>query len=163
MSEEPTPEETATWQRRLASRANNCAWRLSESPTRTAEDDEEMLQAAYAAMYLWKIVGNARNRAHAEQLLAHVHAHLGQAGPASHYQARSQPFFFGPEAEPWERALAHAVAANVAAANNDLEAHREHFAAAVQLIEALADPEDREILDATLRVLPVPPGPPPAA
>jgi len=51
MDEKPTPEEAARWQRRLASQANNRAWSLSESVSRTAEEDEEMLQAAHAAMY----------------------------------------------------------------------------------------------------------------
>mgnify|MGYP001347608528 CR=1 FL=1 len=50
MSDKPTPEETAIWQRRLAGQANNRAWALAEALTRTAEEDEEMLQAAHAAM-----------------------------------------------------------------------------------------------------------------
>ena len=52
--------------------------------------------------------------------------------------------------------LAHAVTANVAAANRDTRAHAKHHANAVRLIEALSDPEDRKILNATLRVIPVP-------
>ncbi|MBS1200558.1 MAG: hypothetical protein H6R27_1236, partial [Proteobacteria bacterium] len=35
-----------------------------------------MLQAAHAAMYFWKVVGNGNNKAHAAQLLAHVYASL---------------------------------------------------------------------------------------
>ena len=152
----PEPEETALWQRRLASQANNRAWALSESTSRTAEEDEEMLQAAHAAMYFWKVVGNAGNRAHAAQLLAHVYALLGHGQPAKHYLTQSEPIFFGPEAEAWECALAHSVAANVAAVNLDANAHRDHYQQAVTLIEALPDPEDRNILAATLRVVPHP-------
>jgi len=50
MSETPSRNEAAIWQRRLASQANNRAWTLSESLSRTPEEDEEMLQAAHAAM-----------------------------------------------------------------------------------------------------------------
>lgn len=157
MSEKPTPEETATWQRRLASQANNRAWQLSESPARTAEEDEEMLHAAHAALYFWKIVGNASNHAHAALLLAHVYALLGLGSAARQYFAKSQPVFFEHAAEAWELALAHAVAANVAAANQEAESHREHYELANKLIEALPSPEDREILSATFRVLPRPP------
>jgi len=155
MSETPSRDEAAIWQRRLASQANNRAWTLSESLSRTPDDDEEMLQAAHAAMYFWKIVGNAKNRAHAAQLLAHVYALLGLGSPATRFQAKSQPVFFGEGAEPWELAMAHAVAANVAAATKDAKAQREHYAKAVSLLDALPDTE-RKILGATLRVVPAP-------
>jgi hypothetical protein len=156
MDEKPTPEETAQWQRRLAAQANNRAWALSEAPSRSADEDEEMLQAAHAAMHLWKIVGNEKQRAHAAQLVAHVYALLRLPNPASHYLAKSQPVFFSDQAEPWEQALAYAVSANVAAARGDDATHREHYRQAAELVAALPDPEDRAILEATLRVLPVP-------
>ena len=156
MDEKPTPEETARWQRRLASQANNRAWSLSEAVSRTAEEDEEMLQAAHAAMHFWKIVGNENNRAHAAQLVAHVYALLGLPGPAAHYIAKSQPLFFSAQSEAWEVALAHAVAANVAAAQKDAAAHAEHYAKAFDLVAKLPETEDREILEKTLRILPVP-------
>jgi hypothetical protein len=158
MSEKPTPEDAALWQRRLASQANNRAWSLSELPSRTSEEDEEMLQAAHAAMYLWKIVGNENNKAHAAQLVAHAYATLNLPNPASHYLAKSEPIFLSDKAAPWERALAHAVAANVAAARGDRVQHEEHYREAVQQVAALPDAEDRAILEATLRALPVPRG-----
>jgi hypothetical protein len=159
MSEKPTTEETATWQRRLASQANNRAWALAESLSRSPEEDEEMLQAAHAAMYLWRFVGNAKNHAHAAQLLAHVYALLRLPNPARYYLAKSQPFFFGGAVEPWEMALAHAVSANVAAAQGDRAAHDEHYVGASRLIAALVDPEDRKILNATWGVVPRPDAP----
>jgi hypothetical protein len=156
MDEKPTPEETAGWQRRLASQANNRAWTLAEATLRTPDQDEEMLQAAHAAMYFWKIVGNENALAHAAQLVAHVYALLGLPGPASHFMAKAKPFFLSGKAEAWEVALGHAVAANVAAAQKDAEAHREHYAKAFELVAALTDPEERKTLEATLRILPVP-------
>ena len=156
MSEPPTAEQTAIWQRRLASQANNRAWTLAEALSRTPEEDEEMLQAANAAMYFWKIIGNAKNHAHAAQLLAHVYALLGLGDAAKHYLAKSSPVFFGEGAEPWELAFAHAVAANVAAATGDSRAHARHYAEAHRLIAAIRGEEDRNILRATLRVVPVP-------
>ncbi len=163
MSEKPTPEETALWQRRLASQASNRAWTLSEATSRTPEEDEEMLQAAHAAMHFWKIVGNDNNRAHAAQLVAHAYALLGLPNPAAHFLAKSQPAFLSGKAAAWEVALAHAVAANVAAAKHDAAAHRAHFHKAVDLVAQLPDPEDRKILEATLRVLPRPQNTPGAA
>lgn len=115
MSDAPSPEEVVLWQRRLAAQANNRAWRLSESSSRSPQEDEEMLQAAHASSYFWRIVGNAGNKAHAAQLLAHVYALLKLPNPAAHYFAQAEPFFFDRECEPWELACAHAVKANVAA------------------------------------------------
>ena len=151
-----TPEEVARWQRKFAAQANNRAWRLSESAARSAEEDEEMLQAAHTSMYFWKIVGSAGNRAHAAQLLAHVYALLKLPNPALHYFAQAEPFFLDRDCEPWEKACAYAVKASVAAAAGHAEAHATSYREAERLIAALPDPEDREILDATFRVIPKP-------
>ena len=156
MSEPPTPEQTAIWQRRLASQANNRAWTLAEALSRTPEEDDEMLQAANAAMYFWKIVGNEKNHAHVAQLLAHVYALLGRGDAAKRYLATSNPVLFAEGVEPAELAFAHAVAADVAAATGDTDAHRFHYAEANRLLAVLPGPEDRSILGATLRVIPVP-------
>jgi hypothetical protein len=156
VNDKPTAAETAAWQRRLAAQANNRAWALSESKTRTPEEDEEMLQAAHAAMYFWKIVGNQSNRAHAAQLLAHVYALLRLPNPARHYQRQCLSFFLDNDCAPWEKAIAHAIAANVSASAGEAESHRRHYEEAVRLTAALPDPEEREILEATLRVIPSP-------
>lgn len=156
MADAPSPEEVALWQRRLAAQANNRAWRLSESVNRSPEESEEMLQAAHASMYFWKLVGNASNRAHAALLLAHVYAQLRLPNPARHYLAQCELFFLEQDREPWERACALAVKAGVAAAAGQLDVHANSYGEAERLIAALPDPEDREILNATLRVVPKP-------
>jgi hypothetical protein len=155
MADKPTPEETALWQRRLASRAHKRAGTRAEATSRTPEEDEEMLQAAHAAMYFWNIAGNEKHRAHAAQLVAHAYALLGLAGPAAHYLRKSQPILLSDKAELWELAFAHAIASNVAAASKDDDAHRLHYDKAVDLASALG-PEDRRMLEATLRILPKP-------
>ena len=115
-----------------------------------------MLHAAHAAMHLWSIVGTDNQRAHALQLLAHVHGLLGNAEAASAYLACVRSLPLGPDREPWEVALFHAVAANVAAAARNAADHGRHYARARELIDALPDPEDKEILEATLAVVPSP-------
>jgi len=156
MTEKPSPEEVVRWQRRLASQANNRAWSLSEQPVRTAAKDEEMLNAAHAAMYFWSIVGDANTQTHASQLLAHTYAILKKPKPASHYLDKCLPMLAGESAKPWERALAHAVAANVASACGNTQDHTRHYQEATRLTAALENAEERSIIEATLRVLPVP-------
>jgi hypothetical protein len=156
MNEPPTPEQAALWQRRLASRANNHAWTLSELSSRTPEQDEDMLHAAHAAMYFWNLVGNDANRAHAALLLAHVHALIGNGETAARYFASASPAFLHDDAGPSDHAIGHAVAASVAAATGEAAAHASHYAEAKRLIAMLPGEEDRAIVGATLRVVPVP-------
>jgi hypothetical protein len=156
MTDPPAAEETAAWQKRLASQANNRAWTLAESVSRSGAEDEEMLQAAHAAMYFWKIVGDASNRAHAAQLVAHAYALLKLPNPAKHYLKQSQPFFLEQPSKPWEQAFAHAIAANVAAAAGEFKSHASHYVEAECLVAALANDEERKILQATMRVIPRP-------
>ena len=158
MNEKPSAEEVARWQRRLASQANNRAWVLSEQTSRSEREDEELLHAAHAAMYFWSIVGDASNQAHAAQLLAHTYAILKQPSAAAQYLERCLPTFMDESAQPWERALAQAVAANVASANGQAEDHARHYNQAIKLTAALEDAEERAIIEATLRVVPAPSG-----
>jgi hypothetical protein len=156
MADKPTAEDVALWQKRLASQANNRAWTLAEMLQRSPEEDEEMLHAAHAAMYFWKIVGGPSNHAHAAQLLAHVYALLEQPGPAAQYLSKSLPHFRQRDTAPWELAFAHAVAAHVAAAKGDAAGHAEHYLQAKAAAERMTDAETREMFAATLRVIPVP-------
>ena len=156
MAEKPTPEDVALWQRRLASQANNRAWTLAETLDRSPDEDEEMLQAAFTAMYFWRIVGNPGNRAHAAQLLAHVYALLRLPGPAAHYLSKSLPYFLQNECAPSELAFAHAVAANVASAEGNAEAQARHYSQALAIMAQVTNTEERAIFNATLRVIPAP-------
>lgn len=153
MAENPSPDDVALWQRRLASEANNRAWTLAEMPRRSTDEDEEMLQAAHAAMYFWKIVGNPGNHAHAALLLAHVYALLELPGPATHYLGRSLPHLTHNDRAPWELAFAHAVAANVAASQHDAEAYARHYAEAERAARRMTDAKTREMFAATLRIV----------
>ena len=156
MPEKPTPEEIAIWQKRLASQANNRAWALADQFARTADEDDEMLQGAHAALFLWNIIGSDGNKAHAAQLVAHVYGLLKSPTQAKQYLGKSQPFFLERECAPWELAFAHAVAANVSAASGEHESHLSHYQKAKEIIAALVDPEDRTILLKTMAVIPTP-------
>lgn len=70
--------------------------------------------------------------------------------------AKLLPFSLEQNCEPWERACAFAVKASVAAAAGQSQAHVSSYREAERLIAALPDPEDREILNATLRIVPKP-------
>ena len=156
MTADLNPEDEPKWRRRLGSGANNRAWTLSEQLSRTREEDDEMLHAAHASAYLWSTVGNEQNAALANLLLGQVHALLGSAALAARFSNSASEFFTGRKSEPWELALTHAVAANAAHCSGDIPSHRAEYAAALRAIETIADAEEKEIVLATLRVVPRP-------
>jgi hypothetical protein len=151
-------EDEAAWRKKLASGANNRAWTLSEQLTRTPDEDQEMLNAAHASAHLWSTIGNDKNFALGHLLLGQVHALLGNASYAVSHASSAFASMTGPDSDPWEVAIAHAVMANASHCAGNGAQHQLHYATADKLIAALADPEEREIVLATLRVVPKPDG-----
>lgn len=152
----PNSEEQSRRRKSSAAEANNRAWSLAEQTTRTAAETEEMVHAAHAAMYFWQIEGTANQIAHAQLLLAHVHALVGQALTAKHYEQAAESYFQTATLEPWEAPLVKMIAANVAYCQQDFARHAAQHAEATRLIAALPTAQDREILEATLRIIPQP-------
>ena len=153
---QPTAEETAIWQKRLASQANNRAWALADRLSRTPDESEEMLQAAHAAMFFWKIVGTPNNHAHAAQLLAHVYALQHLPKPANFYLDKSNAFFEAAQNEPWEKAFTSLVNANVAYVSGKNVEHKSFYDKAQTSIANLGDPEDQKILQVSFASIPKP-------
>jgi hypothetical protein len=156
MPTDPSPEDEPKWRRRLGSGANNRGWELSEKHARTREEDDEMLNAAHASAYLWSTIGTVHNAALAQLLLGQVHALLGLAATASRYAAAALEYFAHRDSAAWELAIAHAVAANAAHCAGSADAHRAHYAAAEQALQSITAGEERQIVLATLRIVPRP-------
>jgi hypothetical protein len=156
MHDAVAPEEVARWTRRFAVECNNRAWRLAEAARRTPAEDDEMLHSAHAAMLHWGNVGGELHKARATMLLAHVHGLLGQGPSAMAHAGKAFAYVMSHECPAWEVAFAHAVLANAACAAGDRELHAKHHALAQSLGATLPDAEEREIFDATFRVIPVP-------
>ena len=145
MSERPSADDIATWQKRFAVACNNRAWQLVENAHRTPSEMHEMLHAAHASAWHWARVGTALNEARANLLLGMAHA-LASEGPlALRYAMSAFNYFNEHEAPDWEQAFTHAVLAAAAKAAGNPELHREHYAEAQRLGEAIAAPEDRAV------------------
>jgi hypothetical protein len=150
------PEDEPKWRRRLASAANNRAWDLAEMPSRTRQEDGEMLHAAHASAYLWSTIGTERNAALADLLLGQVHSLLGNAVLADRFAKSARGFFTGVTSAPSELAMVHAVAANAAYRVGDPLSHQREYAASQSAAEAITNAREKELLLATLRVIPKP-------
>lgn len=122
-------------------------------------DDEqlrELLFVAYAAAQHWSKVGTAVHVARAELLLTRAHALNGHGDLAMHYARRAFDFITGHESEAWELAFAHAGIAESAAAQGEVAVHRNFYASAKALGDALPDEGDRSVFFASFDRLPVP-------
>lgn len=152
------PDDEAAWLRKLGSAANNRGWTLTEQLVRTPQEDQEMLNAAHASVHLWRTIGNDKNFALGKLLLGQVHALLGNATYAMDYASAAYDFFTSKDSDPWEVAIAHAVLANAAHCAGMNALHASHYKTADEIIAALSDPEEKDILLDTLRVVPKPDG-----
>lgn len=153
-----TPDSTAVadWHRYFAIEANNRAWGLAAGE-RTSDQDREMLDCAHAAAYHWNAIGTELNRMRALTLLGQAHALLGHGETAVGYAQTVLDYFDGRDDTPdWERALVYAIVALAASAASQTKLHAEMFERARASVEAIADPEDRQIVLETFDQVPVP-------
>lgn len=151
-----TPEELAL-ETKFAKRCNNRAWELSVQADRTPAQDREMLDAAHTAAYHWGNVGVELNWKRATSCLAEVHSLLGHGATALAMAREAKDYFVSRADTPdWELAFAHAIYAHAAHVAGDLTAHRAAYGDAVKAIAAIADDEDRKIVNETFVHVPAP-------
>lgn len=116
-----------------------------------------MLDAAHTSAWHWAQVGTELNRMRATMLLAEVHALLGHGSTALALADEMRGYFLSRADTPdWELAFTHAIYAHCAHCAGALEAYRIAYREAVAARNAVADEEDRKIVDQTLRQVPAP-------
>jgi hypothetical protein len=138
-------------QRRLAATLFNRVWTLLESRRGRAEDDE-MLHAAHASRFHWGEVGSVAQRARGEWQCARVYAVLGRAEPALHHAGRCLDLCreHAAEMEVFDEPIAREALARALVVAGRNEEARAELAEARRLLEAVDDPEDREIVERDL-------------
>ncbi|MEZ5598786.1 MAG: hypothetical protein R3E84_20840 [Pseudomonadales bacterium] len=157
MASRPYPDQLdpKAWQRWFAIEGNNLAWDLATA-TRTAEQDLEMLNAAHAAAFHWRQIGTPLNDIRAKMLLAEVHALLGHGALALVLAGEVAAYFTVHEAPDWEQAFVHVIQAHAAAVAGDRVLHATAFGRARQALAAIADAEDRAVVEKTFVLVPPP-------
>lgn len=153
-----TPEDTRpeSWHRFFAATANNQAWALAELPVEQA-DPLALLNAAHASAWHWQVAGNELNHQRALMLLAQAHAVAGLGSSALLYAERMRAYFLAAPSTPdWELAFTHAIHAHAAHAAGRTDLHRSSHASAVSALAAIADAEDRAIVERLFQQVPRP-------
>ena len=152
----PQDANPESWHRFFAASANNTAWTLAELAAGEV-NQRELLDAAHAAAWHWRHVGTELNQMRALMLLAQVHAMVGLGTTALAYADEVRAYFTaGPDTPDWEIAFTHVVHAHAAWAADARELHARSYAIGEQAIAAIANDEDRDIVQRVFRNVPTP-------
>jgi hypothetical protein len=149
-SRHPSLDNLQSWQKALAPQAFNRAWELLDAESLTREEEEEMMAAAFTQRYHWYAVGEPRNWAIADWQVSRVAAVLGYADLAARFGERSLEIAIEHGLDSFVIGFAHEAIARAAAEVDDVETFTEHLELAKATLSEIADPEEREILEADL-------------
>jgi hypothetical protein len=142
------PFDLAKAHRWFAVEYNNQAWDLVERPSRTADETEQMIHAAHAALLHWQAIGTALNRQRGENLLATVYVAAGDAGAAVRHGERclSLSVQNAQEESPFDRATALGCAAQAHALVGD-SAQADRLRTLAKAAAAALDADDRAVFE----------------
>jgi DNA-binding transcriptional MerR regulator len=142
-------------QRRLGVDLFNRTWTLMEKPSRTRDEDDELLHCAHASAYHWLHVGTRANRARSEWQCSRVYTVLGRAEPALHHARRCLELVESApgEMEDWDLPAAYEALARAHAVAGERDEARRYRDLGVEAIARVADEEDRAPIEADLASL----------
>ncbi|MBI1376893.1 MAG: hypothetical protein GC157_05350 [Frankiales bacterium] len=155
MTTTPGSELDEATRRALAVGLFNRVWELLDQPSRSADDDEELVDAAHASRYHWRSVGGARELAIGDWQLARVYAVLGRAEPALVHARRCRDRAQRLADEPWLTASAYEALARAHVVAGDRAAAAAWKARAVEQLALEPDPDNREVVERDLATLPL--------
>lgn len=144
----PKPNYTLLEARQeLAKRSNQQFWELLETSDRTSTEDEDLLLAAYASLYLWKAVGTAAHTQRGYWLVARAFISLQQADDAIIWAEKCLKITeeYPEEMEDFDLAYAEESLARAYALAGMIDQAQRHRAEAETLGEQIKDEEDRKI------------------
>jgi DNA-binding transcriptional MerR regulator len=152
-----TPTLDPETHRAIAAGLFNRSWELLEVEGRTAHQDAELIDTAHASAWHWRQVGSAANEARGHWMLARVYSVLGHGAEAVYHARRANEVLDtgGEGIEDWDRPAAAEAMARALVAAGDLDGAAEWKARAAELLQAVADEEDRSVVEGDLAALPV--------
>ncbi|MFM1948390.1 MAG: hypothetical protein RL706_411 [Pseudomonadota bacterium] len=134
------------WHKYFAIEANNAAWSMSEAVADVSLRID-LLDAAHAAAWHWRVVGKEINQMRSVMLLALVHARMNMGPSAWAYAERMRMYFTDKNDTPdWELAFTHTVHALAARAFGKTAEFQASRQAAIASIALIRDKNDREVV-----------------
>lgn len=143
-------------ERGLAVGLFNRTWELIEQVDRSADQDAEMIHTAHASRYHWGNVGEPVRLARGEWQVSRVYSTLGRGEPALWHAQRCLAILEanGGGIEDWDLPAAYEGLARASSVAGDVPARDAWRARAWEAVTAIADPEDRRIIEADLSTVP---------
>ena len=137
---------------------NNETWELMDQIGASSPlvDRERLLYGAYASCLHWLEAGNEINHARGEHLIARAALAVGAADVGLHHARRCLDLVteHADQASDWDAPFAHEALARALAGTGASAEAKEHLATAERLTAAIADAEDREVLETELAKAP---------
>jgi hypothetical protein len=131
-------------------------WALLETEERSAGQDDEMLHAAHASRWHWAQTGvpdMGQRLAVGEWQCSRVYSVLDRGEPALHHARRCLELAEGEGIEDWAVASAYEAMARASRVAGDRKAFEEWRERARSAVAAIADLEDREVIENDLATL----------
>jgi hypothetical protein len=152
-------DEELRTHRRFGGKFNNEVWDLIDAGVdqhSPREQQDRVLYGAYASLRHWLEAGGACEHARGEHLVSRAAVTVGYAEVAVRHARRCLELV---EASPdamadWDAPLAHEAVARALAAVGDRPGAEYHLGQAQQLVQKVADPEDRAVLEQQLAMGP---------
>jgi hypothetical protein len=136
-------------ERQLAVELYNSSWTLLEKAHRTPEEDDALVHQVHASMYHWLQAPECepKNRARGEWLCSRAYAVLGRAEPALHHARRCLEICeqHADNVEDWDLAFAYEALARASRVAGDEDDARRFEQRGRELVEQIADPEDKDL------------------
>jgi hypothetical protein len=139
----------------------NAVWEMLDAPDRTPALDDQMVHAAHASRWHWSQaaeLGGDQQLAVGEWQCSRVYSVLGRGEPAFHHAKACLAICEEGGLGDWVLAAAYEALARASAVAGDSTEARRWLARARTATAAIADPEDREVIDgdlASLAALPI--------
>ena len=150
----PAHDLDAADHRRLGKDLFNHVWKLLETADRTPDQTDEMIHAAHASRWHWTVVGEPANRVRGEWQCSRVYAVLGRGEPALWHARRCLELCDEFGLGDWDRAAAFEAMSRASLVGGDDAAARDWKDRGTAALEDIADPDDREPIEADLATLP---------
>jgi DNA-binding transcriptional MerR regulator len=150
----PATDLDAADHRRLGKDLFNLVWTLLETVDRTPEQTDEMIHAAHASRWHWTVGGEPANRARGEWQCSRVYAVLGRGEPALWHARRCLELCEEHRLGDWDLAAAYEAMSRASLVAGDEAAARAWKDRGTAALADIADPDDREPIEADLATLP---------
>lgn len=129
--------------------------KLQDDSLEDVQNHTELLDAAHASAWHWRVAGTTINQMRSAMLLALIHARMDMGPSAWNYAESMKKFFTAISETPdWELAFVYAIHAWAALACGKLDEYKVSYHKASLCLDAIKDPEDRAVVLKTFSLIP---------